>query len=397
MAFRVALLSIIALFVVAEGKPRIHFNDTTGELKILVFSDLHYGETEDRDNKSDIFQKTLLDVEKPDMVSGNAGVDWLNPISRDHLLVRSLDLRVPLKVVFNGDAYSDYGDVLCWIKFNCTEFFVKQWERFTAIVRKRQIPYAFALGNHDHFLDGIKPDGKSIMTYDATHSNLSLAKEAPPGVSGGSVYYVPVYENSTAQGKPTGVLWMLDSGKLSCMGLTGWGCATEDQIEWFKSQAESEDLRGLQGLMFVHIPLQEVLLYWNVFGKDPQRVSGEKDEDVGCSSGNTGLFTAALGLNVSGIFHGHDHNNDFLARVESTSRTIHVGYGRKSGYGGYGGVLAAKPGARVIIMKLNRDRQDYTWSTYIRLENNSTAHETVDQSPQASQSSNVQGFCHRMA
>ncbi|KAF4684767.1 purple acid phosphatase [Perkinsus olseni] len=367
MALRVALLSTIALFVVAEGKPRMHFNDATGELKILVFSDLHYGETEDRDNKSDIFQKTLLDVEKPDMV------------------------------VFNGDAYSDYGDVLCWVEFNCTEFSVKQWERFTAIVRKQQIPYALTLGNHDHFLDGIEPDGKSIMAYDATHSNLSLAKEAPPGVSGGSVYYVPVYENSTAKGRPTGVLWMLDSGKLLCMGLTGWGCVTEDQIEWFKSQAESEDLRELQGLMFVHIPLQEVLLYWNAFGKDPQRVSGEKDEDVGCSSGNTGLFTAALGLNVSGIFHGHDHNNDFLARVESTSRTIHVGYGRKSGYGGYGGVLAAKPGARVIIMKLNKERQDYTWSTYIRLENNSTALGTVDQSPQASQSIDVQGFCHRMA
>ncbi|KAF4714988.1 hypothetical protein FOZ63_022988, partial [Perkinsus olseni] len=156
----------------------------------------------------------------------------------------------------------------------------------------------------------------------------------------------------------------------------------------FESQARSEDLRGVQGLMFVHIPLpevlqilksQQILLYWNAYGEDPHLVVGERDESVACSSANTGLFAAALGLNVSGIFHGHNHNNDFLARVESTSRTIHVGYGRKSGYGGYGGVLADKPGARVIIMKLDEDRQDYTWSTYIRLENNSTAHETVRQ------------------
>ncbi|KAF4673439.1 purple acid phosphatase [Perkinsus olseni] len=239
MAFHVALLSTIALLVVAEGKPRIHFNDATGELKILVFSDLHYGETEDRDNKSDIFQEMLLDVEKPDMVSGNAGVDWLNPISREHLLARSLDLRVTFKVVFNGDAYSDYGDVLCWAELNCTEFFVRQWERFTATVRKRQIPYVFTLGNHDHFLDGIEPDGKSIMAYDATHSNLSLAKEAPPGVSGGSVYYVPVYENSTAKGRPTGVLWMLDSGS--------------NPRESLKT---SEDFRA--SCSCIYVPLQEL-------------------------------------------------------------------------------------------------------------------------------------------
>ncbi|EER02442.1 hypothetical protein Pmar_PMAR021900, partial [Perkinsus marinus ATCC 50983] len=49
------------------------------------------------------------------------------------------------------------------------------------------------------------------------------------------------------------------------------------------------------------------------------------------------LFAAALSHGVSGIFHGHDHNNDFLARIDTTSQTIHVGYGRKSGYGGYGG------------------------------------------------------------
>ncbi|KAF4652886.1 hypothetical protein FOZ61_009343, partial [Perkinsus olseni] len=168
----------------------------------------------------------------------------------------------------------------------------------------------------------------------------------------------------------------------------------------FESQARSEDLRGVRGLMFVHIPLPEILLYWNAYGEDPHLVVGERDESVACSSANTGLFAAALGLNVSGIFHGHNHNNDFLARVESTTRTIHVGYGRKSGYGGYGGVLADKPGARVIIMKLDEDRQDYTWSTYIRLENNSTAHETVRQVPFKSEgipsaSPRVRALCNR--
>ncbi|KAF4649223.1 purple acid phosphatase, partial [Perkinsus olseni] len=197
-----ALLVTTSLFVGTEGKPRMHFNDNTGELKILVFSDLHYGEGEDKDRRSDAFQETLVEAERPDMV------------------------------VFNGDAYSDYSAPgICKLFRNCTEWFQTQWGRFTATVRKHQIPYAFTLGNHDHLPAGVKPDGKSVITYDSTHSEWSLSRKAPPGVSGGSVYYVPVYENSTAEGRPTGVLWMLDSEVDYCMGLKGWGCVTEDQIE----------------------------------------------------------------------------------------------------------------------------------------------------------------------
>ncbi|KAF4652889.1 purple acid phosphatase [Perkinsus olseni] len=364
-----SLFAVTVLVVGAEGRPRMHFNDNTGELKILVFSDLHYGEGEDKDRRSDTFQRKMLEAEKPDMV------------------------------VFNGDAYSDYSaPESCKGSEDCTEWFKTQWGRFTSAVRQLQIPYAFTLGNHDHLPAGVKPDGKSVITYDSTHSEWSLSREAPPGVSGGSVYYVPVYENSTAKGRPTGVLWMLDSGKENCMGLKGWGCATQDQIEWFKSQADSDELKGVQGIVFVHIPLQEILLYWNAYGGDPSLVTGLKTEDVCCSSVNTGLFAAAFDHNVSGIFHGHDHNNDFLARVESNSRTIHVGYGRKSGYGGYGGVLADVPGATVIVMKLSEDRQSYSWSSYMRLERTSVMRNVARQieARRVHSRSDVQGICAGM-
>lgn len=46
------LLTATALLVGIEAKPRIHFSDITGELKILVFSDLHYGEAADKDLRS---------------------------------------------------------------------------------------------------------------------------------------------------------------------------------------------------------------------------------------------------------------------------------------------------------------------------------------------------------
>ncbi|KAF4757510.1 hypothetical protein FOZ63_001216, partial [Perkinsus olseni] len=103
-------LFVVATCVVgAEGKPRMHFNDNTGELKILVFSDLHYGEGEDKDRRSDAFQRKMLEAEKPDMV------------------------------VFNGDAYSDYSaPESCKGSGDCTEWFKTQWGRFTSAVRQLQ-------------------------------------------------------------------------------------------------------------------------------------------------------------------------------------------------------------------------------------------------------------------
>ncbi|KAF4653612.1 purple acid phosphatase [Perkinsus chesapeaki] len=344
-------LHLLALLRRPEGRPRVHFNKNTGKFRILVFSDLHYGEGENKDGKSDTFQKEILEAEEPDMV------------------------------VFNGDAISNYAAPDdCKQQGDCTEWFRAQWERFTSSVRELEIPYAYVMGNHDPLPDGIRPDGKDIISYDTHATEMSLSREPPSGSTGGSVYYVPIYRNSSVVdgAAPQALLWMLDSGVENCMGLKGWGCAEEDQIDWFKNMSKGDGLRDVQGLMFVHIPLQEVLLYWNAFGRDASKVIGIKTEDVSCSSVNTGLFAAAAEHSVTGIFHGHDHNNDFVAQVDMGSHSVRVGYGRKSGYGGYDGALADTPGATVIELELD-DNKGFKWSSYTILKTASTAHTIIDQ------------------
>merc|ERR1712118_319417 len=56
---------------------------------------------------------------------------------------------------------------------------------------------------------------------------------------------------------------------------------------------------------------------------------------------------------------------------------IRIGYGRKSGYGGYGGALASKPGSRMIQLTVKSDGTA-EWDTWI-LEDSG---EKVVQSPQ---------------
>jgi len=58
-------------------------------------------------------------------------------------------------------------------------------------------------------------------------------------------------------------------------------------------------------------------------------------EDIDCSALNTGLFAASSdpALGVQGVWHGHDHNNDFFGAWAAPGPF--VGYSRKSGYGVY--------------------------------------------------------------
>ena len=71
---------------------------------------------------------------------------------------------------------------------------------------------------------------------------------------------------------------------------------------------------------------------------------GTKRDHVGCSSINTGFYTA---MKEAGTIQwttvGHDHNNDYYGNYNG----ITLCYGRKSGYGSYGPKYMQR-GARVF-------------------------------------------------
>jgi len=79
-----------------------------------------------------------------------------------------------------------------------------------------------------------------------------------------------------------------------------------------------------------------------------EQIYGNSDDYVHCSVGNTGFFAAVkTNGDISAMFVGHDHNNDFGGWYEG----IELVYGRKSGYNCYGDFH----GARVVVLKENYD------------------------------------------
>eukprot|EP01026_Neomeris_dumetosa_P051823 TRINITY_DN4565_c0_g1_i1.p2 TRINITY_DN4565_c0_g1~~TRINITY_DN4565_c0_g1_i1.p2 ORF type:complete len:211 (-),score=25.84 TRINITY_DN4565_c0_g1_i1:350-919(-) len=122
-----------------------------------------------------------------------------------------------------------------------------------------------------------------------------------------------------------------------------------------------------QSVLFIHIPLVEMMAVWNT-----GVTRGNKGEDVNCPSSEGNLFEALKKVNVTSVFFGHDHDNDY----EGVYQGIRLAYGVKSGYGSYG--PPDKHGARVIV--LQQDNQQITSSdTWIRYEDGSKYEQELSQ------------------
>jgi hypothetical protein len=90
---------------------------------VLVFSDLHYGESAAKDQSSDAFQERMLRLEAP------------------------VDL-----VLFNGDMSSDYAAPsycrnaklrgIHWVRARCMAWWTARWKEYTASVVTHKVPYA---------------------------------------------------------------------------------------------------------------------------------------------------------------------------------------------------------------------------------------------------------------
>jgi len=271
--------------------------------------------------------------------------------------------------------------------------FDNNWKNGTRVLENANVPYAYTLGNHDRIpgaftknIPGIETDyalpDHVIMRKDMTHKN-ALAVDGPSSIHGASNYVFPVLGND---GKPVIYVWMLDSSDNNCEGVKGWGCVYPDQVEWYREKSKeliAKDGRVVPGVMFHHIPMDEVLTAWQ---DNTVEVNGSRGEEVCCFSANTGIFQAMKDVgNIWGAFHGHDHNNDFIALYKG----IRIGFGRKSGYGGYGGKVADRAGSRIIQIAVNHDGS-VSWDTWIRED---AAGNIVRQSPSVNRDHSEKHCC----
>ena len=302
-SFSIFLLLLLSLF--SPITHSLQFNQN-GEFTILQLTDMHFAGDDALDIKTQELQRNLIQWVKPDLiaVSGDA--------------------------VTGGKAEKLGG-------------YEKFWKKFTEPINEAQLPYAYIFGNHDANGDLDRPN---IVALDDTNP-LSLRKHCE-GIPNTTNFIVPVY-SSRNENELAANIWMFDTGSTSCEGFEhSWGCIERHQLKWYDQ--ESKKIKEQHGsdihhLAFLHIPIPEYKKMYNNYD-----IYGDSNDDLGCPFVNAGFFQhVKKNGDISGIFVGHDHMNDFGGWYDD----VELVYGRKSGFNAYGDTR----GAKVIKLKETVDEK----------------------------------------
>lgn len=281
-----------------------------GEFKLVQFTDLH--EHSLKNEKTIKLMEDILNSEKPDLV------------------------------VLTGDNID---------LSRSKEDVNKAIANIAKPMEDRKIPWAVVLGNHDSEL--CKVDRKSQMKiYMSYKYNLSRDFSSVMGRAGD--YNLLIKDSKRT--KPIFNIYMLDSGDYC---LCGYGYIKEEQINWYKKLSASlnKDFgKPIPSLMFFHIPLKQQYKAW-----ESGKSTGDRNETECIQRIDSRLISALTERgDIEGVFVGHDHTNDYMGSING----IILGYGRCSGYNGYGKEGFQK-GARVFIINENSPLK---FRTYEKLE-----------------------------
>lgn len=177
---------------------------------------------------------------------------------------------------------------------------------------------------------------------------FSLCESGPERIDGTGNYHLPILAPAPSQ-LTLSTLYFLDShGQIrSELSDPDYEPIQQSQIDWFVSAAQAQqntleqnedDNHFHLSLAFIHIPLPE-------FGDNDLDIrSGSRREPTEGPSFNSHFYDALVKARVSAIGCGHDHVNDFCARLpQRTPRKGHeplpsspwLCYGGTSGFGGY--------------------------------------------------------------
>ena len=283
-AFLLSLSVLSASFsyvaVVAKelpGQSPLRFNDNADQtFKIVVFTDMHFGESSDKDQKSLALQRAVLNAEKPDFI------------------------------VFNGDIVSGWlGRKRGWMESKMREIL--------AYPNSQGYPHALLLGNHD---DEANLNRVQILEEDKKISgDLSYTRVGPEDITGASNYYLDVYSGVAGQeDRVDARLWFFDSMNRECEGQESWGCVGRDTVAWYADLSESL-VPVDQQVAFVHIPIPEHMLGYGDF-----RMVGFRQEDSSCPIINTGLAKELALHGVNMVVSGHDHGNTYAGNINLQAR-----------------------------------------------------------------------------
>ncbi|KZV79965.1 Metallo-dependent phosphatase [Exidia glandulosa HHB12029] len=309
------------------GKPKVTFA-RDGSFKLLVFSDLHFGENP---------------------------WDWWGPeqdANSTRLMRRVLADERPDYVVINGDLITGENTF--------RENLTKLIDEIVAPLNEVGVPFSSTHGNHDN---NINITHAEEIQREQKVAPRSYTRFAPPGVGGDQGpgnYWVPIYKHASDPA-PALVLWFFDSqagiAKNSTfenqIPLNDW--VDQSVVGWMESEIALQNKawgpateRG--AIAFVHIPphIVESLQQTLNSTQDPGLNADELGEGSTQSSwsfettGNDGPFWDAIANqtllpNLHAVVSGHDHGNEWCKRSgPSPSQDIVFCFAKHSGYGGYG-------------------------------------------------------------
>lgn len=288
------LFLLIFLFIGQHVVSQIAFNQT-GHFKIVQFTDLHYSSNSSESQLTLQVMTHILEKENPELV------------------------------VLTGDLV--LGDDV-----------EKGWHEVAAVMAKHKTNWVAVLGNHDSEGNISRHDIYRII--EKLPHNISCSSNLAKGITD---FSLTVKSSTSSQVKA--LLYLFDSNDYAPSYLPGpYGWIKQEQVNWYRNEsAQYTSLNGnnpLPALAFLHIPLKE---YAELKGSST--VIGHWNEDVSSPQLNTGLMAAMVeSRDMMGVFAGHDHNNDYIGVLND----IALGYGRCSGFGGYGDL---RQGARVIELE----------------------------------------------
>ncbi|KAF8579654.1 Metallo-dependent phosphatase [Ramaria rubella] len=302
------------------NKPRIKFNPTTGTFRIMVFSDMHYGENPwdswgpEQDKNSTILMKKVLKDENPDYV------------------------------VLNGDLITGENT----FAENATSLI----DEIVAPLNAAKIPFSSTQGNHDN---NVNITHLAEIEREQLVAPLSYTRVAPPGVGGEEGpgnYWVPVYQNDR-DNEPILVLWFFDSRggfRKNLTNLPDWVDASV--ADWIASETEVMDKawgppENRAALAFVHIPPNVVQNLSETLNNtlDPG-LNADEPLSIGSTqstfnttlygTGNDKPFWDSVNANIKNlhaIVSGHDHGNEWCTR--DPGKNVIFCFDKHAGYGGY--------------------------------------------------------------
>lgn len=347
---------------------------------IAQFTDLHFGETDQNDEKSKANMASILEREQ------------------------DVDL-----VVFGGDQVSG------WMVWDNSRALAKHAEALS-VVSERRFPFVTIFGNHDDQPYAGNPSGmfpwicalvvmcclllvltlcqakqrrwacpvgllfatvcwicwvmfpstraKQFLLHNekAHYDKLSRTQQGDPSLYGQSNYYLPVFCNNRRA-----LIFFLDTGG-------GWLAQglMSSQLKWVTEVIQRNP--DSPSVLFMHIPTREFRLtvqdkpqHFKCWGQNPRELAsdtGNEPDEVMLS-----LFSAG----VKAVFVGHDHENSWCC-VPKTKllRQPALCYGRHTGEGGYGKL---ERGARII--QLSFSSQNMRVDTWLRLQSGPKAEEGV--------------------